>query len=82
MVNVCLHGMDLEKPTDLIQSHAAPHEHSLWKQLFGLLVENIVLGEGVVGLEFWRPRGFYPERVENHDDGDDAAIVFVLWVTN
>ena len=78
MVNLCLHGMDFEKPADLVQCHALPHEHGLRKHLLGLFVENVVLGKGVERLELGRGRRFDPDGVEDHDNRCDATIGAVL----
>ena len=74
MTNLDSHGMQREKPAELIERHALPGEDGLRQHRLGTLIEQIVLGEHVIRLIFRRRRRRRARRIEHHDDAGNAAI--------
>ena len=69
-----MHRLHDQDAPDLIERHALPRQDLARKHGVGLRGQNVVLGEGAVGLVFGNRRSRDVERIQNHDDARDPAI--------
>ena len=73
-----LDGVSGDKPADLIQIHSVFDQDLLGKNGFCASIEDILLREYLVRLDFRRGRGGNTQGIEHHHNGCDATERLVL----